>query len=192
MLQTDNRISKTQLLSINEPPYNSIHIASKNQLLSYYHMFNPAVTIASFPGLPRFCSSVCVQYNTRKRKSSRSSTSVYILNANCALPLPCIILNANCALPLPCIMQNCALPLPCIILNANCALPLPCIILNANCALPLPCIILNANCALPLPCIILNANRRTKNGGSLASFPGLPRLRFLIASSMQKLSQKAW
>ena len=27
---------------------------------------------------------------------------------------------------------------------------------------------------------------------ALASFPGLPRLRFLIACSMQKLSQKAW
>ena len=25
--------------------------------------------LALFPGLPRFCSSVCVRYNTRKRKS---------------------------------------------------------------------------------------------------------------------------
>ena len=25
--------------------------------------------VGSFPGLPRFCSSVCVQYNTRKWKS---------------------------------------------------------------------------------------------------------------------------
>ena len=31
--------------------------------------------LASFPGLPRFRSLVCVQYNTRKRKSS--SASVY-------------------------------------------------------------------------------------------------------------------
>ena len=31
--------------------------------------------LASFPGLPRFSSSVCVQYNTRKR----SSASVYYI-----------------------------------------------------------------------------------------------------------------
>ena len=30
-----------------------------------------------FPGLPRFCSSVCVQYDTQKRKSNHSSTPVY-------------------------------------------------------------------------------------------------------------------
>ena len=28
--------------------------------------------LASFPGLPRFSSSVCVQYNTRKRKSAKN------------------------------------------------------------------------------------------------------------------------
>ena len=30
----------------------------------------PSLTLASFPGLPRFHSSVCVQYNTRKGKSA--------------------------------------------------------------------------------------------------------------------------
>ena len=39
------------------------------------------LSLASFPGLPRFSSSVCVQYNTWKRKR--------------ALSLPCIILSAN-------------------------------------------------------------------------------------------------
>ena len=29
-------------------------------------------TLASFPGLPRFRSSVCVQYNTRRQKSARN------------------------------------------------------------------------------------------------------------------------
>ena len=43
--------------------------------------------LASFPGLPHFRSSVCVQYNTRKRKSTK--------NIFHTLPLPCIILNAN-------------------------------------------------------------------------------------------------
>ena len=28
--------------------------------------------VASFPGLPRFCSSVCTQYNTRKQKSAKN------------------------------------------------------------------------------------------------------------------------
>ena len=28
--------------------------------------------VASFPGLPRFSSSVCVQYNTRKWKSAKN------------------------------------------------------------------------------------------------------------------------
>ena len=28
--------------------------------------------LASFPGLPRFSSSVCVQYNTRKLKSAKN------------------------------------------------------------------------------------------------------------------------
>ena len=41
-------------------------------------------SVALFPGLPCFSSSVFVQYNTRKRKS-----------ATRALPLPCIILNEN-------------------------------------------------------------------------------------------------
>ena len=31
-----------------------------------WHQINPGETLASFPGLPRFHSSVCVQYNTRK------------------------------------------------------------------------------------------------------------------------------
>jgi len=53
-------------------------------------MIRYSLLLASFPGLPcfflfvcLFCSSVCIQYNTRtqKRKS--------------ALLLPCIILNAN-------------------------------------------------------------------------------------------------
>ena len=38
------------------------------------------IFVASFPGLPCFCYSVCIQYNTRKRKSCVfcfSSTSVY-------------------------------------------------------------------------------------------------------------------
>ena len=33
--------------------------------------FSYWIPLASFPGLPRFSSSVCVQYNTRKRKSER-------------------------------------------------------------------------------------------------------------------------
>ena len=39
----------------------------------------PPLYLASFPGLPCFCSSVCIQYNTRKRKSTKtgSSASVY-------------------------------------------------------------------------------------------------------------------
>ena len=32
----------------------------------------PSFWLASFPGLPRFSSSVCVQYNTRKRKSTKN------------------------------------------------------------------------------------------------------------------------
>ena len=39
--------------------------------------------LASFLGLPHFCSSVCVQYNTQKFVHSAT------------LPLPCIVLNTN-------------------------------------------------------------------------------------------------
>ena len=35
-------------------------------------------------------------------------------------------------------------------------------------------------------------NKTETRGVGVASFPGLPRLRFLIACSMQKRSQKAW
>ena len=37
-------------------------------LIQYFDMLYNH--LASFPGLPRFSSSVCVQYNTRKRKSA--------------------------------------------------------------------------------------------------------------------------
>ena len=30
----------------------------------------PPFILSSFPGLPHFCSSVCIQYNTWKRKTS--------------------------------------------------------------------------------------------------------------------------
>ena len=33
--------------------------------------FTCTYKLASFPGLPRFCSSVCVQYNTQKQKSGQ-------------------------------------------------------------------------------------------------------------------------
>ena len=33
--------------------------------------------LASFPGLPRFSSLVCVQYNTRKRKSAKNASVYY-------------------------------------------------------------------------------------------------------------------
>ena len=38
-------------------------------------LFSPGVSVASFPGLPRLCFLVCVQYNTRKRKSAFASAS---------------------------------------------------------------------------------------------------------------------
>ena len=41
-------------------------------------------------------------------------------------------------------------------------------------------------------CHVYSSLTRSGLGTKLASFPGLPRLRFLIACSMQKLSQKAW
>ena len=38
------------------------------------------ISIASFPGLPRFCSSVCIQYDTRKRKSGKNREGLGTLN----------------------------------------------------------------------------------------------------------------
>ena len=38
-----------------------------------------AVFPCSLPGLPCFCSSVCIQYNTRKRKSGKNSSSTRVL-----------------------------------------------------------------------------------------------------------------
>ena len=43
------------------------------ELLMFQHDINSRCTsIASFPGLPHFHSSVCVQYNARKRKSAKN------------------------------------------------------------------------------------------------------------------------
>ena len=47
--------------------------SSPDQILCAHPVPGPwkdGVCIASFPGLPFFCSSVCVQYNTQKQKSS--------------------------------------------------------------------------------------------------------------------------
>jgi len=42
-------------------------------VLSCIEVADSIKMVASFPGLPRFfCSSVCVQYNTRKRKSVKN------------------------------------------------------------------------------------------------------------------------
>ena len=119
-----------------------------------YLMIASSLLLASFPGLPRFRSSVsvCVQYNTRKRKS--------VKNVFRALPLPCIILRKSA--------KNVfrALPLPCIILRKSAK--------NVFRALPLPCIILRKSAknvfrALPLPCIILRKSAKKRFSRSSAS-----------------------
>ena len=48
-------------------------------------IYQSTSVLSSFPGLPRFCSLICVQYNKRKLKSTK--------NGFHALLLPCIILN---------------------------------------------------------------------------------------------------
>ena len=79
------------------------------------------ILVASFPGLPRFRSSVCVQYNTWKQK--RSSASVYYTEckpknkkkrgrpgneasilACCACMLVCCACMIHCACMLACML----------------------------------------------------------------------------------------
>ena len=65
-----------------EPEKRLIHTAAKegrrdeglfSQLLQKLHFTSfHGAEVALFPGLPFFCSSVCVQYNTRKRKSAKN------------------------------------------------------------------------------------------------------------------------
>ena len=73
--------------------------------------------LASFPGLPRFSSSVCIQYNTRKRKSTGWSPPPYVIITSTSRP-PDVSLTwwMRPGLPLFCALP---LPLPCIILNTN-------------------------------------------------------------------------
>ena len=64
----------------NLPPQSPDHSYTPPKLVS--KTAKPCKTgwriVASFPGLPHFCSSVCVQYNEWKQKSSEcSSASVY-------------------------------------------------------------------------------------------------------------------
>ena len=47
--------------------------------------------VALLPAYPVFCSSVCVDSNTRIQKSVDNNTR----KRKSALPLPCIIVNAN-------------------------------------------------------------------------------------------------
>ena len=58
----------------------------------------------SFPGIPRFRSSVCVQYNTRKRRKE----PVTIVSSGCSSPVDCTALErvhhmvSEWVGPLPC------------------------------------------------------------------------------------------
>ena len=57
----------------------------KQNKWSYIYIFVPLLCVQILASSPHFCSSVCVQYNTRKRKTREFAV----------LPLPCIIQNAN-------------------------------------------------------------------------------------------------
>ena len=46
-------------------------------------LYNIWASLASFPGLPRFSSLVCVQYNTRKRKSTKKRAKSCELGPTC-------------------------------------------------------------------------------------------------------------